>query len=104
MIVLLRGSSKAGRLAAEAIAEAGESELPALMHELVTTLLLAPEMITRIVEIPFVGGPFGAKGVGEIPMDGPAPAVAQAIEAATGVVLDNLPMTPERIIDAMDGA
>ena len=47
MIVLLRGSSKAGRLAAEAIAEAGESELPALMHELVTTLLLAPEMITR---------------------------------------------------------
>lgn len=75
-----------------------------LTNYIIPTALDAPEMITRIVEIPFVGGPFGAKGVGEIPMDGPAPAVAQAIEAATGVVLDNLPMTPERIIDAMDGA
>ena len=75
-----------------------------LTNYIIPTALDAPEMITRIVEIPFAGGPFGAKGVGEIPMDGPAPAVAQAIEAATGVVLDTLPMTPERIIDAMDGA
>ena len=75
-----------------------------LTNYIIPTALDAPEMVTRIVEIPFAGGPFGAKGVGEIPMDGPAPAVAQAIEAATGVVLDNLPMTPERIIDAMDGA
>ena len=34
-------------------------------------------------------------------MDGPAAAVAQAIEAATGVVLDRLPMTPERVLAAM---
>ena len=54
-----------------------------------------------LVEIPFEGGPFGAKGIGEIPMDGPAAAVAQAIEQATGAVMDSLPMTPERILDAM---
>ncbi len=74
-----------------------------LTNYIIPTALDAPEMVTRIVEIPYAGGPFGAKGVGEIPMDGPAPAVAQAIEAATGVVLDQLPMTPERIIRALDG-
>jgi CO/xanthine dehydrogenase Mo-binding subunit len=54
------------------------------------------------VEIPFEGGPFGAKGIGEIPMDAPAAAVAQAIEAACGAVLDSLPMTPERVFSAME--
>ena len=43
----------------------------------------------------------GFKGIGEIPMDGPAAAVAQAIEAATGAVLDRLPMTPERVLGAL---
>ena len=75
-----------------------------ITNYIIPTSLDAPEMITRIVEIPFKGGPFGAKGIGEIPMDGPAPAAAQAIEQATGVVLDNLPMTPERIIAALEAA
>jgi CO/xanthine dehydrogenase Mo-binding subunit len=35
-------------------------------------------------------------------MDGPAPATAQAIEQATGIVLDSLPMTPERIMTALE--
>jgi CO/xanthine dehydrogenase Mo-binding subunit len=73
-----------------------------LTNYIIPTSLDAPEMVTRIVEIPYAGGPFGAKGVGEIPMDGPAPAVAQAIEAATGIVLDHLPMTPERVLAAME--
>ena len=73
-----------------------------LTNYIIPTSLDAPEMITRIVEIPFAGGPFGAKGIGEIPMDGPAPAVAQAIEQATGIVLDKLPMTPERVIAALE--
>ena len=58
-------------------------------------------METVLVEIPYEGGPFGAKGIGEIPMDGPAAAVAQAIEDATGAVLDSLPMTPERVLEAL---
>ena len=65
---------------------------------IIPTTLDAPEMKTLIVEVPFVGGPFGAKGIGEIPMDGPAAAVAQAIENATGVVVNALPMTPEVIM------
>jgi CO/xanthine dehydrogenase Mo-binding subunit len=73
-----------------------------LTNYIIPTSLDAPEMITRIVEIPFAGGPFGAKGLGEIPLDGPAPAVAQAIEAATGIVLDTLPMTPERVFTALE--
>lgn len=73
-----------------------------LTNYIIPTALDAPEMITRIVEIPFANGPFGAKGVGEIPHDGPAPAVAQAIEQATGIVLDMLPMTPERVLAALE--
>ena len=49
MLVLLQGSSRAGKLAAEAIVEeVGEIELPALMHELVCSVLLSPDMITRV--------------------------------------------------------
>lgn len=72
-----------------------------LTNYIIPTTIDAPEMITRLVEIPYRRGPFGAKGVGEIPVDGPAPAVAQAIEAAVGVTLDRLPMTPERVLAAL---
>ena len=51
------------------------------------TALDAPEMETVLIEIPFADGPFGAKGIGEIPHDVPHAAVAQAIEAATGAML-----------------
>ena len=73
-----------------------------LTNYIIPTALDAPEMVTRLIEIPFAGGPFGAKGIGEIPMDGPAAAVAQAIEAATRASLDHLPMTPERILLALE--
>jgi len=72
-----------------------------LTNYIIPTALDAPEMVTLLVEIPYAGGPFGAKGIGEIPMDGPAAAVAQAIEDATGAVLDALPMTPERVLAAL---
>ena len=45
-------------------------------------------------------GPFGAKGVGELPIDGPAPALLNALRHA-GVDLRDLPATPERIMEAM---
>jgi len=72
-----------------------------LTNYIIPTALDAPEMKTILVEIPFEGGPFGAKGLGEIPVDGPAAAVAQAIEDATGAELDTLPMTPERVLEAL---
>ena len=46
-------------------------------------------------------GPFGAKAVGEIPMDGVAPAVRNAILDATGVAINSIPLTPERVWRAL---
>jgi CO/xanthine dehydrogenase Mo-binding subunit len=81
--------------------EMGGMKNDRITNYIIPTSLDAPEMHTVLVEIPFEGGPFGAKGIGEIPMDGPAAAVAQAIEQATGAVMDSLPMTPERVLDAI---
>jgi CO/xanthine dehydrogenase Mo-binding subunit len=60
----------------------------------------APRFDTILVEHPFSGGPNGAKGVGELPMDGGAPAIAAAIEQAIGVACDDLPLLPERLYEA----
>ncbi|HEV8322092.1 MAG TPA: molybdopterin cofactor-binding domain-containing protein [Myxococcota bacterium] len=73
-----------------------------MTNYIIPTALDAPEMVTEIVETAYFHGPFGAKGVGELPIDGPAPAVAAAIEDAIGVHLTALPMTPERVLDAID--
>jgi len=73
-----------------------------LTNYIIPTALDAPPMETILVENPYAGGPFGAKGIGEIPHDVPAPAVAQAIEQATGIILDDLPMMPERVLAALE--
>jgi len=52
-------------------------------------------------EHPYPFGPGGAKGIGELPMDGPAPAILNAIENATGISLKEIPATPEVLMDAM---
>lgn len=46
-------------------------------------------------------GPFGAKAVGEIPMDGVAPAVRNAVLDATGAAINATPLTPERVWRAL---
>jgi CO/xanthine dehydrogenase Mo-binding subunit len=46
-------------------------------------------------EIPFRYGAFGAKGIGELPHDGPAPAILNAIKDATGVGFHSIPLLPE---------
>jgi CO/xanthine dehydrogenase Mo-binding subunit len=52
-------------------------------------------------ELGNVHGAFGAKGIGELPMDGPAPAIVNAIEDALGVRFDSIPLMPEDIYDAI---
>ena len=66
----------------------------------IPTALDAPRLTVELLEQPYEGGPFGAKGVGELPMDGGAPAVAQAIENATGLEVREIPATPERLMAA----
>ncbi|RMF75851.1 MAG: xanthine dehydrogenase family protein molybdopterin-binding subunit, partial [Planctomycetota bacterium] len=52
-------------------------------------------------EQPAPYGPGGAKGIGELPMDGPAPAVINAIGAALGEAFDCVPLTPERLMETI---
>lgn len=47
-------------------------------------------------------GAFGAKGIGELPMDGPAPAIVNAIEDALGIPFDKVPLLPEDIFEAIN--
>ncbi|HEX5703790.1 MAG TPA: xanthine dehydrogenase family protein molybdopterin-binding subunit [Pyrinomonadaceae bacterium] len=46
-------------------------------------------------------GPGGAKGIGELPMDGPAPAILNAIENATGISFNRIPLMPEMILQVV---
>jgi CO/xanthine dehydrogenase Mo-binding subunit len=73
-----------------------------LTNYIIPTSLDAPEMETIIIEKDYPHGPFGAKGVGELPMDGAAPAIALAIYDATGVFVPEIPITPERLLAAVE--
>ena len=66
----------------------------------IPTTLDTPKMDVTIVEKRYSKGPFGAKGVGELPMDVPAPAVAAAVHDATGLFMTELPILPERLCKA----
>ncbi|HYX42536.1 MAG TPA: molybdopterin cofactor-binding domain-containing protein, partial [Pyrinomonadaceae bacterium] len=52
-------------------------------------------------EQPYAFGPRGAKGIGELPMDGGAPAILNAIEHATGVAFNHVPLMPEDLMQAL---
>jgi CO/xanthine dehydrogenase Mo-binding subunit len=69
---------------------------------IIPTSLDAPPMDVEIVEIPNGRGPFGAKGLGELPCDGGAPAIVAAIEHATGIRPTRIPVTPEDLVEAHD--
>ncbi len=58
-------------------------------------------METVIVEVPSEHGPFGARGVGEVPVVPTAAAIANAIADATGVRLSDLPMTAPNVLAAL---
>jgi CO/xanthine dehydrogenase Mo-binding subunit len=70
-----------------------------LTNYIVPTTLDTPPMDIVIVEKPYAHGPYGAKGVGEMPFDGVAPAVVNAIRSL-GIDMREIPATPERIVDA----
>lgn len=75
---------------------------PSLMDYKVPTALDSPyEIYPIIVEAPEPDGPFGAKGVGEIGINAVPAAIANAAASATGHRFRSLPLTPERVLDAM---
>ncbi len=63
-----------------------------------------PPIRVYFEENPYAFGPAGAKGIGELPMDGPAPAILNAIENAIGASVDEIPLMPEMLMQVMDPA
>jgi CO/xanthine dehydrogenase Mo-binding subunit len=61
-----------------------------------------PEVETILVEVPLPEGPFGAKGIGELSVVGVAPAIGNAIYDALKVRIKELPMSPSRVLAAIE--
>jgi CO/xanthine dehydrogenase Mo-binding subunit len=74
-----------------------------LTNYIIPTAVDAPPFDVTLVENPFPGGPYGAKGLGELPMDVPAAAVVEAVAHATGARVATIPVTPERLLRALAG-
>jgi CO/xanthine dehydrogenase Mo-binding subunit len=73
-----------------------------MTNYIIPTTADIPPIRVHFFENPYPGGPAGAKGIGELPMDGPAPAILNAVEHATGISFDRVPLTPEAIMDALE--
>jgi CO/xanthine dehydrogenase Mo-binding subunit len=65
------------------------------------TCLDLPMIDTVIVEVPNPAHPFGVRGVGEVSVVPPMAAISNAIYAAIGIRLNNLPMSPGRVLEAI---
>ncbi|MSQ22627.1 MAG: xanthine dehydrogenase family protein molybdopterin-binding subunit, partial [Dehalococcoidia bacterium] len=74
---------------------------PTFLDYRMPTALDLPMIDCEIIEVPASDGPYGVRGVGEVPIVPPGGALANAIYRATGARLYNLPMTPEAIFSAM---
>ncbi|MDZ7362204.1 MAG: xanthine dehydrogenase family protein molybdopterin-binding subunit [candidate division KSB1 bacterium] len=106
--VLVKGQIEGGTLQAlgygmmeEVIMQNGKMANDRLTNYMLPTCMDAPDMEVILIEKPYPHGPFGAKGVGELPMDGAAPALAAAICNALGIEISELPFTPERLLQAV---
>lgn len=73
-----------------------------MTNYIIPTAADIPPIRVYFEEVPYEGGPGGAKGIGELPMDGPAPALANAIASATGVDVRRIPITPEALAELIE--
>ncbi|HEY8416897.1 MAG TPA: xanthine dehydrogenase family protein molybdopterin-binding subunit [Limnochordales bacterium] len=85
----------------EYVFDHGVMRNPNFLDYRLPTALDLPMIDTVIVEVPASEGPYGVRGVGEVPIVPPIAAVANAIARATGVRVRELPMSPERIWRAL---
>lgn len=81
--------------------DGGKTLNPTFVDYKLPTSLDMPEMIPIIVEAHHERGPYGAKGLGEPALAPTAPAIANAIYDAVGVRIKDLPITPERVLEAL---
>ena len=76
-------------------------KFPSILEYKSPTSLEMPEVVTELIEEPDPRGPFGAKEVGQGPLLPIMPAVANAVYDAVGVRIDEIPVTPEKIMKAL---
>src|SRR2546428_2116751 len=76
-------------------------KFPSILEYKSPTSLDMPEVITELIEEPDPHGPFGAKEVGQGPLLPIMPAVANAVYDAVGVRIDEIPITPEKIVKVL---
>ena len=96
----IQGGSAQGlgyALLEEVVMRDGRMANAQLTNYVIPTPLDTPPLDVVLLENPYAHGPFGAKGVGEMPIDGPAPAVVNALRHA-GFDIREIPATPERLM------
>jgi CO/xanthine dehydrogenase Mo-binding subunit len=81
----------------------GRMANPRFTDYIIPTSIDIPPIRVAFAEAPWTYGPSGAKGIGELPMDGPAPAIANAIADAVGAAVDHVPYSPEALMDELVG-
>jgi CO/xanthine dehydrogenase Mo-binding subunit len=69
---------------------------------MIATAMDIPQVATEMVECPSTEGPFGAKGIGEMTANPPSPAVVNAVHDAIGVWITDIPITPEKVLRALE--
>src|SRR5271167_1254235 len=82
--------------------EKGRMQNGQMTNYIMPTSADLPSVRVYFEELGNVHGAFGAKGIGELPMDGPAPAVVNAVEDALVIPFDFIPLLPEDIFDALN--
>ena len=80
----------------------GVHKNPSLLEYKSPTTMEMPDVVSYIIEDPDPNGPFGAKEVGQGPLLPIPPAVVNAVHDAIGVRIDEVPVTPEKILRALD--
>jgi 4-hydroxybenzoyl-CoA reductase alpha subunit len=79
----------------------GRHKIPSLLDYKLPTTLDTPEIETILIEIPDQEGPFGGKEAGQGPLNPTIPAIANAVYDAIGVRIDEVPITPDKVLRAL---
>ena len=74
-----------------------------MTNYIMPTSMDVPPIRVFFEELPYERGPAGAKGIGELPLDGTAPAIANAIAHATGADVRQIPITSEILLEMLEG-